>query len=151
MLMMQDPDQNSVSKGRLSSQKQRTLLYIEDNQANVALVAQLIARRGEMKFLTAIDGDIGMLLAQTYQPAIILMDICLPGKSGYEVLKLLQQDPSTRSIPVVALSSNAYPHDIAKGIDAGFYRYLTKPYRIDELMGALDAALSFADARHFVE
>jgi len=148
---MEDPDQNPSSKGLQSAPKQRTLLYVEDNPANVALVAQLIARRGELKFLTAIDGDLGLLLAQTCQPAIILMDICLPGKSGYEVLKLLQEDPATKHIPVVALSSNAYAHDIAKGVAAGFFRYLTKPYKLDELMAALDAAMDFASARQLVE
>jgi CheY-like chemotaxis protein len=148
---MQDSDQSPNSPVPRSAPKQRSLLYIEDNPANVALVAQLIARRGELKFLTAIDGDLGLLLAQTCRPAIILMDICLPGKSGYDVLKLLQEDAATKFIPVVALSSNAYPHDIAKGIAAGFFRYLTKPYKIDELMDALNAALDFASSRHFVE
>jgi len=148
---MQDSDQNSQLKGVQSCPKQCTLLYVEDNPANVALVAQLIARRGELKFLTAIDGDLGLLLARTCQPAIILMDICLPGKNGYEVLKLLQADPATNFIPVVALSSNAYAHDIAKGIAAGFFRYLTKPYHINELMDALNAALAFACARHCVD
>ena len=148
---MQDSDQNPSSLGLKGVTKQRILLYVEDNQANVALVGQLIARRGEFKFLTAIDGDIGLLLAQTYQPAIILMDICLPGKSGYEVLKILQENPVTKHIPVVALSSNAYAHDIAKGIAAGFFRYLTKHYKLDELMGALDAAMEFASSRQLVE
>lgn len=124
-----------------SSQQQRTLLYVEDNLANVSLVRQLVARRGDLNFLTAIDGDLGLLLARSYIPTIILMDINLPGKSGYEVLKLLRDDPVTMHIPAIALSSNAFQCDIDKGLAAGFLRYITKPYNIDDLMNALDVAL----------
>ncbi|HSY28776.1 MAG TPA: response regulator [Burkholderiaceae bacterium] len=129
---------------------QRTLLYVEDNPANMALVGQLIARRGDLRFLTAIDGDLGLLMARSYLPAIILMDINLPGKNGYEVLKLLREDPATRHIPVIALSSNASVRDIEKGFKAGFLHYLTKPYKLDELSDALDAALSSNIKEHQV-
>ena len=72
------------------------------------------------------------------------MDINLPGISGTEALKILHQDPATKHIPIIALSANAMPHDIEKGLKAGFYRYLTKPIKIDEFMDALDDALKFS-------
>jgi CheY-like chemotaxis protein len=103
------------------------MLYVEDNPANLALVEQLIARRGDLKLLTAIDAPLGIELARAYLPDVILMDINLPGISGYGALKLLRDDPATAHIPVLALSANAMPRDIEKGLEAGFFRYLTKP------------------------
>ncbi|HEU4374761.1 MAG TPA: PAS domain S-box protein, partial [Telluria sp.] len=108
---------------------QPTLLYVEDNPANLALVEQLIARRGDLKLLTAVDGHLGIELARAYLPDVILMDINLPGISGYGALKILNDDPATAHIPVLALSANAVPRDIEKGLEAGFFRYLTKPIR----------------------
>ena len=124
--------------------EQPTLLYVEDNPANLALVEQLIARRGDLKLLTAIDAHLGIELARAYLPDVILMDINLPGMSGYGALKLLREDPATAHIPVLALSANAVPRDVEKGLEAGFFRYLTKPIRVREFMDALDVALHHA-------
>jgi CheY-like chemotaxis protein len=123
----------------------RTLLYVEDNAANLKLVQQLVARRPDMRLLSAQDGSLGIALARAYQPEVILMDINLPGISGIEALKILREDPATAHIPVLALSANAVPRDIAKGLEAGFFRYLTKPLRVDEFMDTLDVALAFAE------
>jgi CheY-like chemotaxis protein len=123
---------------------QRTLLYVEDNPANLALVEQLIERRSDLKLLTAINGHLGIVLARACQPDVILMDINLPGLSGFGCLKVLQNDPTTAHIPVLALSANAVPRDIEKGMDAGFFRYLTKPIKVVEFMDALDVALHYA-------
>jgi PAS domain S-box-containing protein len=122
----------------------KTLLYVEDNPANLQLVEQLIARRPDIRLLTARDGALGIRLASENHPDVILMDINLPGISGIEALKILQIDPSTAHIPVVALSANAMPRDIEKGLAAGFFRYLTKPIRVAEFMKSLDVALEFA-------
>jgi PAS domain S-box-containing protein len=123
--------------------RQHTLLYVEDNQANMRLVEQLIARRPDLRLLTAVDGTLGIEIARTARPTVILMDINLPGISGVEALKVLRADSSTAHIPVVALSANAMPRDIEKGLQAGFFRYLTKPIKINEFMQTLDAALEF--------
>jgi CheY-like chemotaxis protein/anti-sigma regulatory factor (Ser/Thr protein kinase) len=125
----------------------RTMLYVEDNPANMELVEQLIGRRSDLKLLTAINGHLGIVLARAYQPDIILMDINLPGLSGFGALKILREDPATSHIPVMALSANAVPRDIEKGLEAGFFRYLTKPIKVVEFMDALDVALEFA-TRH---
>jgi PAS domain S-box-containing protein len=122
----------------------RTLLYVEDNPANLRLIEQLIARRRDIRLLSARDGNEGIRLAHLHQPEVILMDINLPGISGIEALKILQEDPATAHIPVVALSANAMPRDVDKGIQAGFFRYLTKPIRVDEFMETLEVALEFA-------
>jgi PAS domain S-box-containing protein len=125
----------------------QTLLYVEDNPANLTLVEQLIARRGDLKLITAIDGLLGIELARAYLPDVILMDINLPGISGYGALKCLRDEFTTAHIPVMALSANAVPRDIEKGLEAGFFRYLTKPIRVHEFMQALDVALLHAAER----
>jgi len=124
----------------------RTLLYVEDNPANLKLVEQLIARRPTIRLLTAVDGNMGIQVARAHQPDVILMDINLPGISGIEALKILRDDPATAHIPVVALSANAMPRDIEKGLAAGFFSYLTKPIKVKEFMEALDAALGSVPA-----
>jgi PAS domain S-box-containing protein len=123
----------------------RTLLYVEDNPANLMLVEDLIARRTDVRLLSARDGDSGIEIARTSLPDVILMDINLPGISGIKALKILAADPATAHIPVVALSANAIPRDIAKGLEAGFFRYLTKPIKINEFMDTLDFALKSAE------
>ncbi len=122
-----------------------TLLYVEDNPANLKLVEQLIARRPDLRLLSAGDGLTGIKLARAHLPEVILMDINLPGISGIETLKLLRADPATAHITVVALSANAMPHDIEKGMEAGFFRYLTKPIKVIEFMDTLNVALKFAE------
>ena len=123
----------------------RTLLYVEDNPANLKLIEQLIARRPDIRLLSAQDGHFGIQLARVNHPDVILMDINLPGISGIEALKILREDPETAHIPVIALSANAMPRDIEKGLQAGFFRYLTKPIRVNEFMATLEVALQFAE------
>ena len=122
----------------------RTLLYVEDNPANLELVEQLIARRPELRLLSAADGNLGIEYARAYQPEVILMDINLPGISGIEAMKILRADPLTAHIPIIALSANAVPRDIAYALDAGFFNYLTKPIQVNQFMDALDVALIFS-------
>jgi signal transduction histidine kinase/AmiR/NasT family two-component response regulator len=124
----------------------RTLLYVEDNPANRMLVETLMERRPGIRLLTAGDGWRGIALARQEQPDVILMDINLPGISGIKALKILENDPLTAHIPIVALSANAMPHDIVKGLEAGFFRYLTKPIKVHEFMDTLDEAMRFAKA-----
>jgi PAS domain S-box-containing protein len=124
-----------------SREKLRTLLYVEDNPANLKLVERLMERRRDIRLLSAMDGGVGVQLARAHHPDVILMDINLPGISGIEALRILREDPTTADIPVVALSANAMPRDIEKGLEAGFFRYLTKPIQLDELMKTLDLAL----------
>jgi PAS domain S-box-containing protein len=122
----------------------RTLLYVEDNPANRKLVEQLIARRPDLRLLTAVNGRMGIDIARASQPEMILMDINLPDINGFDALKILRQDPATAHIPVVALSANAMPSDIERGLHAGFFRYLTKPIKIMEFMDMLHVTLEFA-------
>jgi len=125
----------------------RTVLCVEDNPANLTLVARLLARRPDIHLLSAKDGRRGIETAHAAMPDVILMDINLPGISGVTALQILAGDPATAHIPVIALSANAMPHDIAKGLEAGFFHYLTKPIKVGEFMDTLDLALKFADSQ----
>ncbi len=120
----------------------RTLLCVEDNPANLLLVEKLLERRPDIRLLVAKDGLRGVEMARAARPDIILMDINLPGISGLIALGILAEDPETASIPVIALSANAMPDDIERGLAAGFFRYLTKPIKVDKFMDTLDSALA---------
>ncbi len=124
----------------------RTLLYVEDNPANLMLVQELMATRPDIRLLTATDALSGVALARAERPDMVLMDINLPGISGTEGLKMLLGDPRTAHIPVVALSANAIPADIERGLAAGFSAYLTKPIRIHQFMQTLDETFKLAKA-----
>ena len=125
--------------------RQHTVLYVEDNPANLKLVEQIIARHPDIHLLTAVNGNSGIEIARVSQPDVILMDINLPGINGFEALKILRSDPATAHITVIAVSANAMPLDIERGLKAGFFRYLTKPIKVYEFMEALDMALKFEE------
>jgi PAS domain S-box-containing protein len=118
-----------------------TMLYVEDNPANMMLVESLIERRSDIQLVRARDGLQGIAMARAALPDFILMDINLPGISGLQAMMLLAADPMTAHIPVIAISANAMPSDIEKGLQAGFFRYLSKPIKINEFMATLELVL----------
>ncbi|MEQ1816668.1 MAG: PAS domain S-box protein [Nitrosomonas sp.] len=122
----------------------RTLLYVEDNPANLLLVENLLERRPDIHLLSAQDGFHGIEIARASLPDVILMDINLPGINGIHTLEILRKDPMTAHIPVIAISANAMPRDIVRGLEVGFFRYLTKPIKLNEFLDTLDAALKFS-------
>ena len=104
----------------------------------------MIARRPGLRLLTAADGALGIELARRALPELILMDINLPGINGFQALSILREDPATAHIPVLAISANAMPADIKRGLEAGFVHYLTKPIKVDEFMAAVESTLALA-------
>ncbi len=127
--------------------RQRAVLYVEDNPANMELVAQIVASRSDLRLLGALNGTQGIALAKSELPDVILLDINLPDMSGLQVLQVLRRDLATQKIPVLALTANAMPHDIETGRAAGFLCYLTKPIKNKELLQALDQALEIVQTR----
>jgi CheY-like chemotaxis protein/anti-sigma regulatory factor (Ser/Thr protein kinase) len=123
-----------------------TLLYVEDNPANLKLVQEIIRFRPELRLLSAPDGQLGLELARAHLPDVILLDINLPGMSGFDVLRQLRADPRTAGIPAIALTANAMPRDVERGIAAGFFRYLIKPINIDEFTEAVNSSIGEAGA-----
>ncbi len=118
-----------------------TVLYIEDNPANLKLVEELLKRRKQIKLLTAQIPELGIELAQIHQPDLILLDINMFGMDGYQVLKTLKSDDQLKNIPVIAITANALAADIDRGMAAGFADYLTKPLDIPQFFGVLDRSL----------
>jgi PAS domain S-box-containing protein len=121
--------------------KRHTLLYVEDNPANVRLMESIVSRLPDYRLLTAANAEDGLVLARTHLPDLILMDINLPGMSGYEAMKKLRETEETRHIRVLALSAFAMSEDSAKGKAAGFHDYITKPIDIERLSTAIRMAL----------
>ena len=118
-----------------------TVLYIEDNLANLNLVEQIFERVGNIEIMSAVQGRLGIELARTHQPDLILLDLHLPDIPGEEVAKALRADEATRAIPIVVLSADAYGSKrrslLALGVDA----YLTKPFDVNELTALIGRLL----------
>lgn len=118
-----------------------TMLYVEDNPSNIALMRHVVAALGPIQLHVAENGHEGLSLARDLRPDVILLDINLPGLSGFELKARLDADPLTRGLPVLALSASAMPGDIKRGKAAGFRDYLTKPLDIPAFAAALNRAL----------
>ncbi|MCA1247298.1 ATP-binding protein [Massilia sp. MS-15] len=132
----------SAPAGEGAGPAPRLLLYVEDNPANLRLVEEIVRFRRDLQLLSAPDGHLGLALARARQPALILLDLNLPGMGGLGVLRQLRADPATSGIPVIALTANAMPRDIERGLAAGFDRYLTKPIDIGQFTEAINSTLA---------
>ncbi len=124
-----------------AAEGEATVLYVEDNLANLRVVEALLGLRPGLRMLSAADGEDGLRIARRERPDVIVLDIHLPALDGYAILALLRADPATRAIPVIALSADAMPGDIERGLQAGFEHYLTKPVRADQLNAAIESGL----------
>jgi CheY-like chemotaxis protein len=131
-----DTDPSMIIKR--ADSREVTVLHIEDNPANQALVARILTRRPHVKLVSAMDGEKGLELARTKDPDLIVLDINLPGMSGLEVLAKLKTLVDTRHIPVIALTANAMPQEVKAGLEAGFLQYLTKPIDVKEFLRSVD-------------
>jgi signal transduction histidine kinase/CheY-like chemotaxis protein len=128
------------------AEKRPLALHVEDNPANLRLVREILEMRGDLRQMSAPDARLGIELARSHLPEVILMDVNLPGLSGLEALAVLRADPATARIPVVAITANAMSGDVARGLAAGFFRYVTKPIDVARLNDAIDNALVAAAA-----
>ncbi|HKU38410.1 MAG TPA: PAS domain S-box protein [Polyangiales bacterium] len=126
----------------LPSERAQLLLYVEDNPANVSFMRDLIGTLVDVELVTVPTAEMGIELARARRPAAVIMDINLPNMSGLDALRILKSLPETAHIPVIALSAAASARDQQHGMEAGFFRYFTKPVNVDELLRALDELLS---------
>ena len=122
------------------------ILYIEDNHVNVLLVEELVKSVAGMAIASEPNGTAGVARARSMQPDLVLVDLQLPDFDGFEVLRRLRAEPSTRSIPCIALSANAMPEDIERGLAAGFADYWTKPIDFAAFLSALKKRFPAAQA-----
>ncbi|MBA2245178.1 MAG: PAS domain S-box protein, partial [Gemmatimonadetes bacterium] len=124
-----------------------TVLYVEDNLANLALIESILESRPEITLVTALQGQMGLELAAQHHPDLILLDLHLPDLRGDEVFKRLQSDPRTRGIPVVVITADAMPGRIKQLMQEGVRAYLTKPLDVDEFLDTVDGILAEREER----
>lgn len=124
-----------------STTPQPLALVVDDNEDNLLLLT-FVLEQLNCQFITAIDGQTALDLAQRYQPALILLDIMLPDLDGFEVFSRLRQNPLTARIPVIAVTAMARPEDQERLLSAGCNEYVTKPYMVDDLEDLLRRYLS---------
>lgn len=136
------PEPKAPRPQELVSPARYTVLYFEDNPANMTLMTEVLTEEEGFHLLGAATAEKGLALAKGILPDLILMDIHLPDMSGFDAFAVLQADPATRSTPVIALSANAMPADVQHGLEVGFVRYLTKPVDVLKLMDAVHNALA---------
>jgi len=129
-------------KERLGSQTRRVIVYVEDNPANVVFMRDVLGDFENIELVTAPTAEMGIEIARARVPDVIIMDINLPGMNGLAALQVLRQDERTKRIPVIALTAAASERDRQRGLQAGFYRYLTKPVKVDELVAGLEALVA---------
>jgi len=145
----QAPQQASPRRAQASVEHSRlmdpgpahVIVYIEDHPANIAFMKELLADIPRIELLTATTAELGIELVRAHRPSAVILDINLPGMSGIQALRTLRSWPETRHIPAIALSAAAMAHNIDGAKDAGFYRYLTKPVRADELLDTIEELL----------
>ncbi|MBX3258277.1 MAG: PAS domain S-box protein [Labilithrix sp.] len=128
-------------------QERMLMLYVEDNPANVSFMRDLIDTLENIELLAVPTAELGVELARARRPAVVIMDINLPGMSGLDALHALQETPETKDIPVIALTAAASERDRQRGEQAGFYRYLTKPVKVAEFVATIESLLATKAAR----
>ncbi len=138
--------QDGLQQASEAAERQHLVLYIEDNPANLKLVANILGKLPHIHLLSAHLPELGLELAQSRQPDLILLDINMPGMDGYQVLRILRQNPALAEVPVIAVSANAMPEDIKRGMEAGFTDYMTKPIQVREFVDGIEHALAQAGA-----
>jgi two-component system cell cycle response regulator DivK len=126
--------------------RRRTVVYVEDNSANFALVRKLLEASGRYEVVGATDGEAGLRLVASTRPHLVLLDLDLPALTGLEVLERLKADPALASIPVVVVSASVMQRERVKSLEAGAIAFLEKPFDIANLRRAVDDACGSAPA-----
>jgi signal transduction histidine kinase/DNA-binding response OmpR family regulator len=134
-------DPSRANAAGIDGDMRGTVLYVEDNPANIELMEMVFTRLEDVALLSAPSGELGLELALTNRPDLIILDLNLPGMDGFEVLLRLRAREETRRIPVFALTASATRRDIERGQEAGFDKYLTKPFDVPALVEAVHTVL----------
>ncbi|TRW89704.1 PAS domain S-box protein [Candidatus Methylobacter oryzae] len=137
-----DVEQAIVSEPVSGGEYRHTLLYIEDNPANLRLIEKIFSRHSQFRLLAAATPELGLELVSAYHPNLILLDINLPGMDGYQVLSVLHSLNPVKKIPVIGISANATAHDVERAMAAGFDEYMTKPVDVSQLLESVNRLLS---------
>jgi CheY-like chemotaxis protein len=119
----------------------KKILLVEDNEMNRDMLSRRLTRRG-YEIVMAMDGEQGVAMATSESPALILMDMSLPGIDGWEATRRIKAAPATRAIPVIALTAHAMEGDREKALAAGVDDFDTKPVELERLLGKIEALLA---------
>jgi CheY-like chemotaxis protein len=138
------PEQPEPEPRAAATSVEHTVLFIEDNLANVRLMERVFRRRPEVRLLSAMQGRLGLDLAREHRPDLILLDRNLPDLRGEDVMLQMRKDPKLRDIPVVMISGDAIPSQVQRMLDAGARAYITKPFDVPELLRTVDGILASA-------
>jgi CheY-like chemotaxis protein len=131
-----------VTNGTTVTPPTSSVLYIEDNLANVHLVEVLLSRLGNVEVMTAMQGQLGLELARMHHPDLILLDLHLPDMDGEDVARVLRDDPATREVPIVVLSADAYSSVRRRLLAMGVAAYITKPFNVAEMLDVIERLLA---------
>jgi len=115
----------------------KKVLYVEDNQANVDLMREVLAVEPGIVFYAAGNAIEAIKIANRVKPDLVFMDIKLGGPDGYELLQMMRDEPDIHDVPVIAVTAAALPSDIKKGTEAGFDGYITKPYDLADILSTV--------------
>ena len=119
----------------------KKILLIEDNELNRDMLSRRLRKRG-YEVVTAVDGETGIAMAQADAPALILMDVTLPGIDGLEATRRLKAAPQTRHIPIVALTAHTMASDRDSALAVGCDDFDTKPIELPRLLGKIESLLN---------
>ena len=125
-------------RGPAPREQRQLVLHVEDNLSNRRLIQLVVRQRPELTLVEADDGTTGLELARTMSPALVLLDLRLPGLSGEDVLKRLRADPATARLRIVVISAEARPREASRLLGAGADGYLVKPLQISDVLDVLD-------------
>ena len=142
------PQPTATEGWALPPPPQNTVLCIDDDPASLDLLTRLLRSQPGLQVVTSKDPCTAVALARQHHPALVLLDIEMPGMDGHAVLQALRADPALAPVPVVAVTANALPTDRARSLAAGFAAYVTKPFSVAELLGVLDTHLPASPMRH---
>lgn len=135
---------NKITEFRQSGEPWLTVLHIEDNPAYEPWLERIIVRFPDLRLVAAVNITLGVELARVLQPDVILMGINLPRVRRIKAIRILRGDTVTAFIPVIALGASVRSRNMAHGLEAGFFRCLTKPIRNDDLTELLSEAFEFS-------
>jgi PAS domain S-box-containing protein len=135
-------DAATIAAPSQAAQPSRTVLYIEDNLANLQLIEGILAYRPTIKLVSAMQGSIGVDLARQHRPDLVLLDLHLPDMSGEEVFRRLREDEGTHAIPIVIVSADASRETLRRLEEAGARRFLTKPVNVELFLETIDQLLA---------
>lgn len=141
------PDDDAEETGLAASAREQCVLCIDDNRINLKLIGQVLRARPNIRLITAHTPGQGIELAKALRPDLILLDINMPDMDGYQVLTVFKADPDLKNVPVVALTANAMPRDIERGLQAGFTAYVTKPIDVNHFLRTVDDVVEINTAR----